>query len=292
MHINEYGFQSSQLMKAIKLLKRAQKTKDSIVLAFTGNMISSGIREYISLLVRNELINAIVTNGAGVEEDIMKTLGHYNYIDFDTDHKALLQSKEYRIGNLSVAHSIYESLDLFLDENFEKALKDPRCDQTPGEISSILGKLTEDRSSYLYWTYKNKIPVYCPTFHDGAIGDYLLEYREEFPDFRLDFLLENVKLSRSLENTSRCGIIIIGGGTSKHFALNNSIMRGGYDWSVVISTAIPYDGSDSGGNFSEAKTWGKLKVKADCVHIFSEATLVFPSLINGGFNLAGLKVDQ
>jgi deoxyhypusine synthase len=35
------------------------------------------------------------------------------------------------------------------------------------------GKEINNEESIYYWCYKNKIPVYCPAFTDGAIGDIL-----------------------------------------------------------------------------------------------------------------------
>ena len=180
-------------------------------------------------------------------------------------------------------HRLYECFSRFLEEKYPDAIQNIRCDQTPGSISKILGLFRKDKSSFLYWAHKNDIELFCPTFHDGAFGDFLLRYREKFPDYRIDFLYENLKLTNLLQTFEQCGVIILGGGTSKHFALNQSVLRGGYDWSIVVSTAIPYDGSDSGGNADEARSWGKLKMTGEAIHIFAEATLVFPEMVQKGF---------
>ncbi|MGA4605890.1 deoxyhypusine synthase family protein [Pseudoalteromonas maricaloris] len=272
------GFQSSQVVKASSLLKASIQNEHKIVLAFTGNIISTGLREYICRLVKDDKVAAIVTNGAGIEEDLIKTFGSYRSTEFDADFEKLIEDQQYRIGNLSVAYELYNKFEEFLDEHFEGAISDSSCDQTPGGVSKLLGKATKSVESYLYWAHKNNTPVFCPTFHDGAIGDFLHDYRIQNPAYRLDFILENVNLSKLICSFDTCGVLILGGGTSKHFTLNNSIIRGGFDWSVVISTATSYDGSDSGGNASEAKTWGKIKPTGESVHIFAEATLVFPQL--------------
>lgn len=283
MDYKNYGFQSNQVHQAIKLIRKRVSKGDKIVLAYTGNIISSNLRKLICTLVKEKKINALITSGAGIEEDIIKTFGDYTKTKFDISSNTLIKKKLYRIGNLAVSHTLYNKFYNFLKENYSLIIKNPQCDQTPGEIAKLLANLINNDESILYWAYHNNIDVFCPTFHDGAFGDFFVEYREQFSDYRIDFLLENVKLTRLLSSFDRCGIIILGGGTSKHFALNNSVIRGGYDWSVIISTAIPYDGSDSGGNSEEAKTWGKLKVKGKSIHIFSDATLTFPSIVNEAF---------
>nr|GEY39804.1 deoxyhypusine synthase-like protein [Tanacetum cinerariifolium] len=44
---------------------------------------------------------------------------------------------------------------------------------TPSKVIARLGKEINDESSYLYWAYKNDIPVFCPGLTDGSLGDML-----------------------------------------------------------------------------------------------------------------------
>ena len=58
---------------------------------------------------------------------------------------------------------------------------------TPAEIIMRMGKKLHDEQhpkreeSIYYWCYRNEIPVFCPAFTDGALGDvmYFDQYREE-----------------------------------------------------------------------------------------------------------------
>lgn len=283
MNIYDIGFQANQVQKAIDLLNKKISEKNKVVLAFTGNVISSGLRETIRDLVKYKKIDVLVTSGSGVEEDIIKTFGRYQMSDFNADSKSLRKESLYRIGNMTVHHDLYEDFDRFLHDNYKTAISHTTCDQTPGSIARKLAFIRRDEDSFLYWAERNNINVFCPTFHDGAFGDFFVEYRNTFPDYRIDFLYENVKLTKIINSYEACGILILGGGTSKHFALNNSILRGGYDWAIKISTAIPFDGSDSGGDFNEAVTWEKLKENAPNVHIYSDVTLVLPHIVKSTF---------
>ena len=57
---------------------------------------------------------------------------------------------------------------------------------TPSEIIARIGQKMADENhpkkeeSIYYWCYINKIPVFCPAFTDGALGDvmYFDSYRE------------------------------------------------------------------------------------------------------------------
>jgi deoxyhypusine synthase len=75
------------------------------------------------------------------------------------------------------------------------------------------------------------------------------------------------------------GVILIGGGTSKHHILNCNCLRNGADFSVYINTGQEFDGSDSGAKPDEAISWAKIKPNATPVKIYGEASLIFPLLV-------------
>ena len=50
------------------------RTKCTIFLSYTSNLISSGIRETILFLVKHKMVSCIVTTGGGIEEDFIKCL--------------------------------------------------------------------------------------------------------------------------------------------------------------------------------------------------------------------------
>lgn len=60
-------------------------------------------------------------------------------------------------------------------------------------------------------------------------------------------------------------------------------MRNGADFSVLMNTAQPFDGSDAGATPDEAVSWGKIGAGAKSVKIYAEATLVLPILIGETF---------
>jgi len=67
----------------------------------------------------------------------------------------------------------------------------------------------------------------------------------------------------------KSGAIILGGGIPKHHILNANIWRNGVDYAVFMNTGLYEDGSDSGAKISEAYTWGKLRLKAKYVKVFT-----------------------
>ena len=79
------------------------------------------------------------------------------------------------------------------------------------------------------------------------------------------------------------GIIILGAGVVKHTICNANMFREGSKYAVYINTAPEYDGSDSGAEPEEAKSWGKIQGNADTVKVFGDATILFPIIAAGAF---------
>lgn len=80
---------------------------DKIFLAYTSNLISSGMRDTFAYLARHRLIDAIVTTAGGVEEDVIKCLGPTLVGDFHLDGKELRRRGVNRVGNVLVPNNNY-----------------------------------------------------------------------------------------------------------------------------------------------------------------------------------------
>lgn len=60
-------------------------------------------------------------------------------------------------------------------------------------------------------------------------------------------------------------------------------MRNGADFSVYMSTAQEFDGCDSGARPDEAVSWGKIRLEANPVKVYGDATILMPLLISQTF---------
>ncbi len=72
-------------------------------------------------------------------------------------------------------------------------------------------------------------------------------------------------------------------GVPKHHICNANLMRNGADFSVFVNTAQEFDGSDSGARPDEAISWGKIKIDAQPVKVYADATTILPLLISQTF---------
>ncbi|PWA90097.1 Deoxyhypusine synthase [Artemisia annua] len=152
---------------------------------------------------------------------------------------------------------------------------------TPSKVTARLGKEINNESSYLYWAYKNDIPIFCPGLTDGSLEDML--YIHSFRD--LSLVVDVVQDIRAINgeavhaNPRKTGMIILGGGLPKHHICNANMMRNGADYAVYINTAQEFDGSDSGASPDEAVSSGKIRGSAKSVKVHCDATIAFPLLV-------------
>lgn len=294
------GIQSTNLAKAIALVNKMiawrgpNAERCTIYLGYTSNMVSCGVREIIRYLCQHRMVDVIVTTTGAIEEDIIKCRDASYIGAFRMDDKQLREDGVNRIGNMLVPNRNYcnfeDWINPILDEMLERQNRDG-VNWTPSKTIDLFGERINNPESIYYWCHKNKIPVYCPAFTDGSIGDMLYFRSFKKPGLRID-LVEDIRgVNNSAFDAAQTGAIILGGGVIKHHIFNANLMRNGLDYAVVINTAIEYDASDAGASPNEALSWGKIQPEGEFVKVYSEASLIFPILVGMTFAQgAGKKV--
>lgn len=151
-------------------------TRCTIYLGFTSNAASCGMREYIKYLCQHKMVSAIVTTTGGIEEDIMKTMAPHYMGEFGLKGRDLREQGVNRIGNLIVPNDNYAKLEAWflpLIKEMHKEQKETGVIFSPSKIIRRIGERIDNKDSIYYWCWKNDIPVYCPAFTDGALGDVI-----------------------------------------------------------------------------------------------------------------------
>jgi deoxyhypusine synthase len=276
------GLQATQLGRAIEIARKMFASEAKVFLAGTSNMGSSGIREIIRYLVQHRRVHTLCMSAGALEEDLVKTLRPFVLGSFEAKGAALLGHGFGRIGNIFAPYEHYLALEERLQPFFHRVYHDAQKRGRPYTVSELLrelGREIDHEDSFLHWAFRNDVPVYCPAITDGALGDLLVFAKLHYPDFYLDIIGDSLQIFEFTRTQPLTGGIILGGGSAKHFILNANIFRDGLDYSIFISTAVEYDGSDSGGNPEEAISWGKLQSKGEHVKVACDASIAFPLLI-------------
>ncbi|KAL3345579.1 hypothetical protein AABB24_024509 [Solanum stoloniferum] len=277
-----------------------------IFLGFTSNLVSSGVRDTFRYLVQHRMVDVVVTTAGGIEEDLIKCLAPTYKGDFSLPGAALRSKGLNRIGNLLVPNDNYCKFENWIipifDQMYEEQINE-KVLWTPSKVIARLGKEINDETSYLYWAYKNQIPVFCPGLTDGSLGDML--YFHSFkkgdpdnPDLNPGLVIDVVGDIRAMNGEAvhaglrKTGMIILGGGLPKHHICNANMMRNGADFAVFINTAQEFDGSDSGAHPDEAVSWGKIRGGAKTVKVHCDATIAFPILVAETFAAKSKEFSQ
>lgn len=275
------GFQSIELAKARDTIVKMKKADAKIFLTFTSNMVTSGLRGFFAQLVKLGMADMIVTTVGGLEEDIMKSIGEKFVIgDFHSDDIALYEKGVNRVGNLFVTNESYcrfeDMIAPMLDKLYQKKARWP-----VSELLREIGLMLDDESSLLYQAAKKNVPIFCPAITDGSFGFHLFMFQQKHKDFVIDVVkdFENILLSTSHDDIK--GLISLGGSISKHHAILASLLNGGLDYAVYMTTARSTSGSMSGATTQEAKSWGKIKDDSDAVTVIGDVSITFPLAMIG-----------
>lgn len=270
------GFQSVELKKASDVFVKMKKNNAKIFLTFTSNMVTSGLRGFFAQLVQVGMADVIVTTVGGIEEDIMKAKGEQFAIgNFNTDDVELHEQGINRVGNLFINNESYMNF-----ENRMKPILTKLYEQKPrwtvSELLREIGLLLDDENSILYQAAKNNIPIFCPAITDGAFGFHLYLFQQNHKDFVVDVVKDFGNILLSTSHDEKKAIIALGGSISKHHAILCTLLNGGAEYAVYMTTAHKTSGSMSGATTNEAKSWGKVKEESDIATVIGDVTIMFP----------------
>lgn len=277
--VNSYeaiGFQSYEIYRASELIKKMKKNGAKIYLSFTSNMVTTGLRGFFAQTVKYGLCDVICTTVGSIEEDIMKTLGEKFILgSFHSDDQELHEKGENRVGNILIKNESYQNLESHMQEMLSEIYKLKKR-WSVCELLKEIGLRLNDENSFLYQAAKKEVPVFCPAITDGSLGFDLYLFKKDNPDFEVDVIKDFETIIFTTTHDEKKGIIALGGGVSKHHVILTTLINGGADYALYMTTASPQSGSLSGATTQEAKSWGKIKDEADAVTVFGDVTITYP----------------
>ena len=277
--INSYrniGFQSIELNKAKDLIVKIKKNNAKTFLTFTSNMVSSGLRGFFAQLVRLKIANVIVTTVGAIEEDIMKAIGEKFPIgSFNADDIELHEKGINRVGNIFINNQSYMNFEDFMLPTLDKLYKNKK--RWPvSELLKEIGLMLDDENSILYQAAKNNVPIFCPAITDGSFGFHLYLFQQKHNDFIVDVVKDFGNILFATNHDEKKAVITLGGSVSKHHAIFSTLLNGGAEYALFMTTAHRTSGSMSGATTSEAKSWGKVKDESDVVTVIGDVSVMFP----------------
>ena len=272
------GFTAQKLADSVDVIEGMVKKEGCLkILSFPACIMATGTRGIIVDMVKNGMVDLIITTCGTLDHDLSRTWADYYKGDFAMDDEMLRTKCETsRLGNVLVPDKCYgEVLENNLLPIFEEIFEGVDSMSTH-EIIDKVGSKLKNEDSLLYQCHKHKVPVVVPGITDGSFGCQLWMYYQFHRKFKIDLFADEQMLSEMTDKAKYTGGILIGGGISKHHVIWWNQFRGGLDYCVYLTTAQEFDGSCSGAQIREAVSWGKVKPNAKKMTVEGDATISLP----------------
>ncbi|MEM2123295.1 MAG: deoxyhypusine synthase family protein, partial [Candidatus Bathyarchaeia archaeon] len=282
-----------RIAKAVEILSEMFSKKEYMnILALAGPLVPGGMRGIIRGLVAEGFIHAIVSTGANVAHDLIEAFGFKHIIG-----KAEVNDKELSSRGIGRIYDIFIGDDAFeaLEKNIHRILEglgltpDEKENLATYELLHRLGEKLEDEESIVKTSAERGIPIFCPAIYDSILGMSLWTY-SQVKGLKLNPFLDFTKLEDLIHEAESTGLIILGGGTPKHYALLASMMSGGVDLAVQITMDRPEAGGLSGAPLEEAISWKKVSRKGKVASVIGDATILFPLLVSAALPRLNNKI--
>ena len=278
------GFSAKKIALGVNILERMSIEKNCVrFLSFPACICSTGTRGVIKDLIKNDLVDVIITTAGTLDHDLARVWRDYYHGTFMADDNELHQQGINRLGNIFIPNQCYGPI---LEDKMQPILASlykQKNKWSTRELSMEFGKRLQNeprgKDSILYWAWKKNVPIYVPGITDGAFGSQLWMFYQTHRDFIIDLLQDEQDLSDLVFEAKKSGALIIGGGISKHHTIWWNQFKDGLDYAIYITTAVEYDGSLSGAQTREAISWGKIKERSDNITIEGDATVLLPLMV-------------
>lgn len=300
------AFSARDLARAADIYDRMLNDQDcGIILCLAGSLVSAGLKQVFVDMVRNKLVDCIVSTGANiVDQDFFEGLGFSHYI---ADERLKAGLDDDKLRDLKIDR-IYDTLidedELRICDDTTKIIADslpPRAYSSREfirEMGAYLAEHGKTKDSIVLAAYEEDVPIFCPAFSDCSAGFGLVAHqhaRGDQPKVAIDSVKDFYELTQIKIANPNTGIFMIGGGVPKNFTQDIVVAAEilGDDapmhkYAVQITVADVRDGALSSSTLKEASSWGKVDTAFEQM-VFSEATLAVPLIAGYAYHKGGWK---
>jgi len=279
--MKEIGFNARKIGVASEIYgKMLADEKCKIFLGVAGAMVPGGMKKIIIKMLSKA--SCFVTTGANLTHDLIEALGDSHYIGDENADDAELNKKGIdRIYNVFMKNSVYEKLEPFFEDNWEKFKECGNIKEFIWKIGELLN--VDENESILKYCFVNKIPIFCPAIADSGIGMMVWGRLAKGKEIKVDAFDDMKEIIDLAWTSEKSGVIYVGGGVPKNFIQQSlQFTKGaGSDYGIQISTDQPQWGGSSGAPLQEGISWGKMKEDAKFVNVYCDATIALPLIVGG-----------
>jgi len=296
---NSGSFGAGRLSAACNIYERMLRDEEcTVFLALAGAVVPAGMRSLIADLIRERLIDVVVSTGANIVHDAIEAVGGHHYKGhWKVDDYLLYKYHIYRIYDIFVPeedfikmdHKLVKIYDSIAAENEGKSLSSK-------DFTWELGKRLNDPESILRVAYETKTPIFLPAVRDSEFGyAYLLHASRKNVNklLKVDAFKDVLEITEICKRSPKIGMIVIGGGVPRNTVQSAALAsKKGLDYAVVITMDRAETGGLSGSTLAETVSWGKVKEKADKIMVIGDAMIIFPLIVASVIERLGEKFER
>ena len=283
---NSGSFGAGRVAAACDIYERMVREDDcTVFLALAGAMVPAGLRQLVADLLRENLIDVLVTTGANMVHDAIEALGGHHYKGhWAVDDYMLYKNHTYRIYDVFVPEEDFIKLDMELVKIYDQMANENKGKTLSStDFAWEMGKRLKDSNSILRAAYETKAPIFIPAVRDSEFG-YIYNLHATRRQFKNTLVVDAFKdvpeIISICRGSSRNGMIVIGGGVPRNTIQSAALAtKSGIDYAVVITMDRAETGGLSGSTLEETVSWGKLKGQADKTMVIGDAMIVFPIMV-------------
>lgn len=280
------GFQGRKLAESVQAWHNMLKEKNTTVfMGLSGAMVPAGMRRVISHMIRERMIDCLVSTGANLFHDCHEALGRKHYVGSHlADDEKLFEQGVDRIYDVFAVEEEFRTADNLIAD-FAQEIGEITCSSR--EFMYLLGKELVRRGaaedSIVVSAYRHNVPIFVPALSDSSIGIGLTIARRRGLKLEIDQIKDVDEITQIVEKSERTGVVYVGGGVPKNFIQQTEVIAsilgmdiGGHDYAIQYTSDSPHWGGLSGCTFDEAVSWGKIAPQAKKVQVFVDATIALP----------------
>lgn len=285
------SFQGRNLGKAYQAWADALRDETTIMFGLSGAMTAAGMRKLVVHLIKNRMIDCLVSTGANLFHDIYESLGHPHYIGSEhADDMELFHKRLDRVFDTYADEVQFRKLDWYLGHFMVEVAGDRRIGTR--EFFELLADrlaphIVED--GIVTAARKHGVPLYSPAIADSSYGIAAAEVGFPLGTLpQIDVMVDVVETAEIALRSKSTSVIYIGGGTPKNFINQAELTASGWimhdlpghKYAIQFTTDAPHWGGLSGCTFSEAQSWGKIAERARMATVHVDATIALPIVVS------------
>ena len=290
------AYNAGRLAEACKLYEKMIKNSTTIALTLAGALTPTGLGGYINMAIESGLLDVIVSTGSNLYHDIHFALDlPLHQGTSNVDDELLLKEGIVRIYDVFLPDETLFETDKFVQEVVREYSSKVSGPISTAELHYVLGKkLLESapraEESILATAAKHNVPVYTSSPGDSSIGMNAAKLKLQDGGVIVDPDKDVLETSAIIYNSSKNGVIVLGGGSPKNFYFQTQPMLdqilhiggGGHDYVIQISVDVPQYGGLSGATLQEAVSWGKIRPREEVnkVTVYADITIGAPLLFS------------